>query len=132
MTTPPSTSAASPALVSQHVVYFDSAVAVSQPQYAAVLDQVGEELTASPQTTLEVAGHADNRGSEAFNELLARARAQGVLDALVEKFPAIEPRRVALVGYGEAQPVASNETYAERARNRRVELKVLRAELARR
>ena len=41
------------------------------------------------------------------------------------------PRRVTVVGYGEGQPVASNDTYAGRARNRRVELKVFRAELAR-
>jgi outer membrane protein OmpA-like peptidoglycan-associated protein len=128
---PPSTSAPAPALVTQQVIYFDSAVAVSRPQSDAALDDVGQTLTQWPQTTLEVAGHADNRGSDAFNELLARARAQGALDALVERFPDIDAQRVTVVAYGEAQPLASNDSYVGRARNRRVELKVFRAELAR-
>jgi outer membrane protein OmpA-like peptidoglycan-associated protein len=113
-------------------IYFDSAMALPRLGSGPALDEVGQTLTQSPQMKLEVAGHADGQGSDAFNDILSRARAQAALDYLTEKFPPIRPDRVTVFGYGESQPVASNDTYAGRARNRRVEFKVLHAEVSRR
>lgn len=121
-----------PGLVLERVLYFDSAVAVPRTHVDEVLDEIGRALERTPQLTLEVAGHTDSHGSDAFNDLLSRARAQGALDLLVERYPAIDRERITMMGYGESQPAAGNGTYADRARNRRVELKVLRAQLARR
>ena len=72
---------------------------------------------------VEVAGHTDSMGSEAYNQGLSERRAQSVQDYLVSK--GVKAQRLTAKGYGESMPVASNDTDAGRAENRRVELIVL-------
>ena len=66
---------------------------------------------------------ADATGSESHNLKLSEARAKAVRDYLVSK--GVNPDNLQVRGYGEALPIASNETKAGRAENRRVELKRL-------
>jgi outer membrane protein OmpA-like peptidoglycan-associated protein len=77
---------------------------------------------------IEIGGHCDARGSDAYNLDLSQKRSQAVLDYLVQKFPQINKEQYEAKGYGESKPVASNKTIEGMAKNRRVEFKVLNTE----
>lgn len=72
--------------------------------------------------TLTIEGHTDSRGDADMNEALSLARAATVRDALAAL--GIEPGRMTAIGYGEAQPIADNDTPEGRARNRRIAILV--------
>lgn len=93
------------------------------PQSSTTLDRVAGALRRSPDVRVEVAGHTDSSGSEAYNQKLAQRRADAVRNYLVGK--GVDASRITAKGYGESQPVADNSTEAGRARNRRVELRRL-------
>jgi len=67
-----------------------------------------------------VAGHTDSRGTDKYNLGLSDRRAAVVRDYLISK--GIDADRMTSAGYGEARPIASNDTDAGRAQNRRTEL----------
>jgi OOP family OmpA-OmpF porin len=73
-----------------------------------------------PQTTTVVEGHTDAVGTEAYNQSLSERRAMAVREVLVNEF-GIQPGRVDAIGFGEARPVADNDSEEGRAINRRVE-----------
>ena len=89
----------------------------------AVLDRVADTLREYDQTLIEVAGHTDSVGSEAYNQRLSEQRAQAVANYLISR--GISGQRLMVFGAGEMHPVASNETEAGRAENRRVELTIV-------
>ncbi|HLS83036.1 MAG TPA: OmpA family protein, partial [Arenimonas sp.] len=88
-----------------------------------VLDQVAQTLKEYDQTLIEVAGHTDSVGSDAYNQKLSERRAQAVADYLISR--GVSGTRLMVIGAGESHPVASNETEAGRAENRRVELTIV-------
>lgn len=88
-----------------------------------ILNQVADSLAAAPAMKVEIGGHTDAQGSDAFNMKLSERRARSVHDYLVAR--GIEPARLSAKGYGEAQPIETNETPEGRELNRRVEMKVL-------
>lgn len=88
-----------------------------------ILNQVADSLAAAPAMKVEIGGHTDSQGSDAFNMKLSERRAQAVKDYLVAR--GIDPSRLQSKGYGESQPVETNETAEGRELNRRVEMKVL-------
>ena len=95
------------------------------PQGQATLRQIGDTLlTAQNLGTIAVEGHTDSSGSDAYNMDLSRRRAEAVRDFLVRTFPRLANTQFTVRGFGETQPVASNDTSAGRARNRRVEIRV--------
>ena len=71
---------------------------------------------------MEVAGHTDSVGNADYNEELSRQRAESVRQYLLDRGVAAD--RVSARGYGELDPIASNETESGRAMNRRVEFRV--------
>ncbi|MCG6507045.1 OmpA family protein, partial [Vibrio parahaemolyticus] len=77
-------------------------------------------LNAHPQANVEITGHTDSSGSEAYNQKLSEKRAQAVSDALKEK--GVDAARISAKGEGESSPIASNATAAGREQNRRVEI----------
>jgi len=81
-------------------------------------------LRENPKRDVLIEGHTDSIGPEAYNQRLSQRRAQAVADFLMRK--GIDPGRITTRGYGEAYPVASNETDAGRQQNRRVEVVILR------
>lgn len=109
-------------------VFFDTNKATLKPESYAALDEAGQILEKWPQLKIEVGGHTDSQGAEAYNMDLSRRRAQAVLDYLTGKFK-INADQYTVKGYGESNPIASNDTAQGRAQNRRVELTVLNKEV---
>ncbi|MBB1089253.1 OmpA family protein [Lysobacter sp. SG-8] len=101
-------------------ITFDFDKSDLKPAFYPVLDQVAETLKEYDQTIIEVAGHTDSVGSDAYNQQLSERRARSVGDYLMQD--GIMRDRFILVGAGEGHPVASNDTDAGRAQNRRVEI----------
>ena len=91
-----------------------------QSQFLPVLDNVAGTLNQYNQTIVEVAGHTDSVGTDAYNQALSERRANAVAGYLGSK--GIMQQRTIVVGAGETRPVASNDTDAGRAQNRRVEI----------
>lgn len=89
----------------------------------AILDQAADALLSAQGIRVEIAGHTDARGSDAYNAKLSEQRAQSVMTYLGER--GIAADRLSAKGYGEAEPVADNGTDEGRELNRRVELKIL-------
>ena len=88
-----------------------------------VLDGVALVLKEYDKTVVEVAGHTDSTGSDAYNLQLSQRRAEAVASYLVSQ--GIKRERLITVGAGEAYPIASNDTEEGRAANRRVELTIV-------
>jgi outer membrane protein OmpA-like peptidoglycan-associated protein len=84
----------------------------------ATLNDLAVILNKYPDTNLTVQGHTDSSGSDAYNQTLSEKRAGSVADYL--KLQGIDPARITPVGFGETQPIASNDTSEGRAENRRV------------
>ena len=93
------------------------------PQEKDELNQLGKFLYANPQVFAAVQGFTDNRGTLEYNLELSRRRAEMVADYLMKNFK-LDAGRVAVMWYGEGNPVDSNNTAEGRAKNRRVEIAV--------
>jgi outer membrane protein OmpA-like peptidoglycan-associated protein len=89
-------------------------------QFVGTLRNVGSVLREYNQTTVDVYGHADSVGSDAYNQDLSERRATNVSRELIAG--GVMPQRVLIRGFGEERPIASNSTDDGRARNRRVEV----------
>ncbi|MBI5471983.1 MAG: OmpA family protein [Ignavibacteriae bacterium] len=87
-----------------------------------ILERAYEALVANPDVNVEIQGHTDAIGSDAYNMRLSRRRAESVRNWLVQR--GIKSERMTTVGKGEREPVASNETVTGRALNRRIEFHV--------
>jgi OOP family OmpA-OmpF porin len=86
------------------------------------LQPVVQSLKGQSDYRVEIAGHTDSVGPEDYNLKLSRERAESVMTWLVEQ--GVDPERLTAKGYGELEPVASNETASGRAMNRRVEFRL--------
>jgi outer membrane protein OmpA-like peptidoglycan-associated protein len=104
-------------------ITFKSGSAELSPAFPKVLDGVVMVLKKYEKTIVEVAGHTDNVGKSEYNQGLSERRAHTVTDYLLGK--GVKPERTIAIGAGETRPVATNETDAGRAANRRVELTLL-------
>jgi OOP family OmpA-OmpF porin len=87
-----------------------------------LLDQVADALLARPDIKVEIDGHTDSKGSDAYNQNLSQRRAESVKQYLVGR--GIDAGRMTTQGFGESKPVADNSTAEGRELNRRVELKI--------
>jgi outer membrane protein OmpA-like peptidoglycan-associated protein len=99
----------------------DSAI-VKQGAYDEI-DRVAQILIKYPQTSISIEGHTDSTGSEDYNLGLSNKRALAVKDALVDRN--VDPARLQIIGFGEAKPVAGNDTEAGRQMNRRVKVVII-------
>jgi outer membrane protein OmpA-like peptidoglycan-associated protein len=100
---------------------FDKAV-VKEGSFDDIRD-LAEFMKQFPQTTTVVEGHTDSVGTDSYNQQLSERRAMAVREVLVNQY-GVQGGRVDAIGYGEARPVADNETEEGRAINRRVEAAV--------
>lgn len=101
---------------------FDSAE-LSESAKASLVE-ISKRLNGADLVSVQVAGHTDSQGTDAYNQGLSERRAQSVATFLGTQ--GIAADKLSVVGYGESQPVADNTTDAGRAQNRRVELHVSR------
>lgn len=104
-------------------IYFDVNKDTIKPKSRKKLNQAADVLTRFPEIRLEISGHTDNQGKHAYNMDLSRRRAESVRDYLVRK--GIDESRVKTVGVGPDQPIESNDNKAGRAKNRRIEFRIL-------
>jgi outer membrane protein OmpA-like peptidoglycan-associated protein len=103
-------------------VLFDFDKATLKPESDPVLDRVRGVMAKTPALRLEVQGHTDNVGSDAYNQTLSEARAAAVAAWLTQH--GIAADRLTSKGYGKTRPVADNATDEGRAKNRRVEVAI--------
>ncbi|QSX75724.1 OmpA family protein [Lysobacter arenosi] len=101
-------------------ITFDFDKSNLKPEFYPVLDNVARTLQEYNQTIVEVAGHTDSVGSDAYNQKLSEQRADAVSGYLTSR--GLNRDRFIVVGAGETHPVASNDTDSGRAQNRRVEI----------
>lgn len=107
-------------LVMPENITFATGSAALSPAAASSLTSVAEVLAKYTDTTITIAGHTDNTGSDAVNNPLSENRARSVADFLYGR--GVASTRMRTVGYGSRQPVAANDTPEGRAKNRRVEI----------
>ncbi|MFP4471278.1 MAG: OmpA family protein [Bacteroidales bacterium] len=86
------------------------------------LDELAETLNKYDDTRILIEGHTDSRGTKSYNMKLSLNRAQSVENYLTEN--GVNGRRMSVKGYGETQPVASNDTERGRQKNRRVQIAI--------
>jgi outer membrane protein OmpA-like peptidoglycan-associated protein len=122
---PPALPSAAPATLARGVkvrmegVFFASGQSEILQQSYRALSQLLTLLTDHPSLHIEIQGHTDDQGTVAYNQRLSEARAQAVVDYLVAH--GIDRRRLSWRGFGESNPVDSNDTDNGRRHNRRVE-----------
>ncbi|HVV87828.1 MAG TPA: OmpA family protein [Kofleriaceae bacterium] len=106
-------------------VYFEYNKAIIKPESYPILDAVAATLAGNPDINLvEVQGHTDERGNDAYNLDLSDKRAKAVVAYLVDK--GIDASRLQGQGYGETQPIDRRHTEQAWAKNRRVEFLILK------
>lgn len=92
------------------------------PAFQANLDKVAQSMVQYPNSLIDVYGHTDSTGSDAYNMDLSKRRADSVARYLISR--GVSSARIQTQGMGESHPVADNATAEGRALNRRVEIKI--------
>jgi OmpA-OmpF porin, OOP family len=103
-------------------IYFDVDKSDVKPESTKTLDEIGTLLKIDRGLKLEISGHTDNTGDKNHNQKLSQARAQAVVQVLATKY-GIDAKRLTAQGYGDTKPIAPNDTDANKAKNRRVQLR---------
>ncbi|MEY4871114.1 MAG: hypothetical protein RLZZ563_444 [Pseudomonadota bacterium] len=115
-------------LLSQQKITFPPGSAEIDAPTGQLMTRLADAMNECTALPLEIAGHTDSQGSEEGNRALSQARAEAVLLALQGR--RVEVSEMRAVGYGEAQPIADNETEEGREANRRIELNLIGAPAA--
>jgi OmpA-OmpF porin, OOP family len=106
--------------VAVYGVLFDFNKSTLQPASDPVLQQILDLLKKNPAQKIEVQGHTDNVGGDAYNQTLSEARAKAIVGWLTQH--GIAADRLTAKGFGKTKPIADNATDTGRAKNRRVEI----------
>jgi outer membrane protein OmpA-like peptidoglycan-associated protein len=104
-------------------VTFDVDSSTLKPQFRTTLDRIADSMVRYPDSLIDVYGHTDSTGSDSYNQSLSERRASTVANYLISR--GVSAARIRSQGFGETMPVASNATVEGRARNRRVEIKIV-------
>jgi OOP family OmpA-OmpF porin len=102
------------------VVLFDINSAEVKSEAYSMLQEAVLIMKKNPDLKIEIDGHTDSTGTEAYNMILSEKRAEAIKDHFISS--GIDPNRLTTKGFGITKPAASNKTKAGRAQNRRVEL----------
>ena len=103
-------------------INFDTNSSQVKPESRETLVRLAEVLKKYPEDIILVTGHTDSDGAAEYNQRLSQMRAQSVTDVLIGN--GVSGEVVQIRGYGESQPIASNDTPQGKAKNRRVELTI--------
>jgi OmpA-OmpF porin, OOP family len=120
---PPPPPAPKPAPVFENI-YFNEKKTNIDAMAAKALDRDGEMLKENPNIKVEIGGHTDSFGSAKENQKISEKRAESAKKYLMDKFN-ISGDRMIVKGYGSSKPIANNTTKEGRAKNRRVEFRIL-------
>jgi outer membrane protein OmpA-like peptidoglycan-associated protein len=104
-------------------ILYDVNKATLRPVAKTNLDKMAAILNKYPDTNILIEGHTDGTGSDEHNLELSRNRASSVSNYLAGL--GVDPSRFTAMGYGESQPIATNDTNEGRQQNRRVELAIM-------
>ena len=105
-------------------ILFEAGKATIKPESFKLVDEIAANLVADRTIHLvEIQGHTDSQGDDASNLTLSQERVDAVVKALVTR--GVEAERLRAKGYGEAKPIATNDTAEGREQNRRVEFVIL-------
>lgn len=108
-------------------VHFQHDSAEILPDSMGIVEEIADVMAKNPKLALvEIQGHTDNTGAAPYNERLSQERAEAVKEALMRL--GIEGSRLTAKGYGQDKPLLPNVSDANRARNRRVQLMILKRE----
>ena len=88
-----------------------------------IIDEIVDQMLSRPRLRLEIQGHTDAIGGQAYNQPLSERRAQAVYNAIVAR--GIDGERLRWIGFGMSRPIAPNDTDINRAKNRRTNFVVL-------
>ncbi len=105
-------------------ILFDTGKSSIKAESTSVMVDIIQILNEYPNAKFTVEGHTDSVGSESLNQKLSEERANSVRSFLIDK--GISSSRLTAIGYGEAKPIATNNTRAGRAQNRRVEINLVK------
>ena len=113
--------------ITVHILFKPGSAEIADAFSKKQLDEVGKALSSEglSKHSFEIAGHTDSAGSEKLNLKLSKQRANAIKEYLCMKYK-ILPEKLMARGYGESTPVASNDTNAGRAKNRRVVIRRLK------
>ena len=103
-------------------ILFETNSATLQAEAKANISKLATILAKYPDTNILVTGHTDSDGKEEYNQILSEKRAKSVSDYTMGK--GINSSRFSIIGLGESEPVASNETVDGKHLNRRVEIAI--------
>jgi OOP family OmpA-OmpF porin len=106
----------------QNAILFRSGAAILADSAMPILTSVAAILGSCPDVAIDVAGHTDSDGEASANLALSVARAEAVINALINL--GVAPERLYALGFGESQPIAANTSAAGKAQNRRIVISV--------
>jgi OOP family OmpA-OmpF porin len=109
-------------LLAKEKIRFEAGRATIDPDSVGLLDRLVETALRCPNVNIEIAGHTDAGGHDAFNQSLSEKRAQAVTDYVVKA--GLPANRFTAIGYGSTQPIAGNDTDEGKAQNRRIDFLV--------
>ncbi len=107
-------------------ISFDSGKADIKSNFRPILDKFATSLQENPTTQVTIIGHTDSSGTDAINNPLSVNRAASTRDYLTAR--GVQASRISIDGRGSREPIAANDTSANRAKNRRVEIFVAQPE----
>ncbi len=114
------------AILSERKITFEPGSGTLDAGAKDVLDDIAEILRACSDVRLEIQGHTDSQGREQMNQQLSQSRAQAVLNGLQDR--RLLTSSLSAKGYGEASPIADNETEEGREANRRIAFELVVAQ----
>ena len=103
---------------------FESQSAILSEGGKRYLALIAKDLIKNDDYIIEIAGHTDNIGTDAYNQKLSEQRADSAKKALVKE--GVSPESIVVIGEGELKPMADNNTSEGRALNRRIEMKMIK------
>lgn len=106
-------------------ILFDSGKATIKPSSFKVIDEIGNVLKENPKIKVQIIGHTDSDGDDKKNLELSELRAMAIKTEMVRKFELNEDF-IQVIGKGETEPLAKNNTEEGKKQNRRVEFKILK------
>lgn len=110
-------------IVLNHLI-FELGKAVINPKSFSELDEVAAMMKENSKVVIQLEGHTDNKGNAEANQKLSQSRVEAVKKYIISK--GVKKDRVKTKAFGGSQPVATDDTEEARAKNRRVEMRVLK------